>query len=458
MRHVLVSRCLLVVALCGLVSLHAAAADAGRKMQVATCCVDVTPPLGFPSYPSNKPLETVETPLLAKGIVLDDGRQRVVLCAVDWCGLCASAHGLFRKSIADAAQTDVSNVAVHTVHQHTAPYIPTGSLEVRDRAGNPPDEADPPVLRQVAERLGAAARESLGQFQPFNAIGTGQAKVDRVASARRILTPDGKICTRWSACTDPDLRAEPEGRIDPMLKTITLAQDDKPLVRIHFYATHPQSFYGDARVCYDVPGFARERLEEKEKVFQIYFTGCAGDVVMGKYNDRSPEARTQLTDRLYAGMEASVAATQMAPVDGFTWRAMPVTLPLKDEPGYDVAKNRALMEDAKTSDKDWMQAARRIVLAEWFKQPIELGLLRIGPADLVYLPGESVIEFQLFTQTQHPNRFTAVAAYGDLATGYICEEKDFAEGGYEPSASHVVPKSEGILKDAIRKLLEDSKQ
>lgn len=261
-----------------------------------------------------------------------------------------------------------------------------------------------------------------------------------------------------AACTDPDLRAEPEGRIDPMLKTITLAQDDKPLARIHFYTTHPQSFYGDARVCYDVPGFARQRLEEKEKVFQIYFTGCAGDVVMGKYNDRSPEARTQLTDRLYAGMEASVASTKTRPVDSFLWHTQPVVLPLKEEPGYDVAENRALMEKSETSDKDWVQAARRIVLADWLKQPIELGLLRIGPVDVVYLPGESVIEFQLFTQSQHADRFTAVAAYGDLATGYICEEKDFDQGGYEPSASHVMPKSESILKEAIRKLLEDSKQ
>ena len=60
----------------------------------------------------------------------------------------------------------------------------------------------------------------------------------------------------------------------------------------------------------------------------------------------------------------------------------------------------------------------------------------------------------MFTQAQHPDRFTAVAAYGDLATGYICEETGFAEGGYEPSASHLAPKSEGIFKEAIRKLLQ----
>jgi hypothetical protein len=59
-------------------------------------------------------------------------------------------------------------------------------------------------------------------------------------------------------------------------------------INIHYDATHLQGFYGDARVCFDVPGFARERLQEKEPVFQVYFTGCAGDVVMGKCNDGTP--------------------------------------------------------------------------------------------------------------------------------------------------------------------------
>ncbi len=264
MRHPVFLAWLFAVAACCLDAPNVDAGDDG-KLRVATFLADVTPPLGSPTY-GGKPLETVETPLLAKGIILDDGRQRYVLCAIDWCGLCGPAHMLFRDKIAAGAETDVSNVAVHTVHQHTAPYIPIGSLKIRDKAGNPPKGVDPPVVHQIADRLGEAVKSALDQFQQFDSIGTGQAKVDRVASARRILTSDGKIRTRWSACTDPELRAEPEGYIDPMLKTVTLAQGDKPLVRIHYYATHPQSYYGDARVCYDVPGFARQRLEAKEKV------------------------------------------------------------------------------------------------------------------------------------------------------------------------------------------------
>ena len=453
MRYLAVGGCLLVTAISGPLASDAAAGEISQ-LRVATFCSDATQPLGSPTYPSGKPLETVETPLLAKGIVLDDGQQRIVLCAIDWCGLCGPAHSLVRQKLAAAADTDVSHVTVHTVHQHTAPYVPIDSLEPQDQTGKTAADAVGPVVQQMAERLSAAVKKSLAQLQPFNAIGVGQAKVDRVASARRILTNGGTIRTRWSACKEPDLRAEPEGRIDPMLKTITLARDEKPLVRIHYYATHPQSFYGDARVCFDVPGFARERLQEKEQVFQVYFTGCAGDVVMGKYNDGTPQARSELSDRLYAGMEASVAATRLVPVDRIVWRTLPVVFPLKNEAEYDMAKNRAVVEAAGTPDQERTQATQRLAVAEWISQPLSLSLLRLGPVDLVHLPGESMIEYQLFAQQQKPDRFVVVAAYGDLATGYICTEQAFSQGGYEPGASHVAPRSEGILKEAICKLLE----
>ncbi len=49
----------------------------------------------------------------------------------------------------------------------------------------------------------------------------------------------------------------------------------------------------------------------------------------------------------------------------------------------------------------------------------------------------------------------AVAAYGDLGSGYLCTEAAFQEGGYEPTASHVAPQAEKVLKDAIRRLLAE---
>ena len=67
--------------------------------------------------------------------------------------------------------------------------------------------------------------------------------------------------------------------IDPWLRTITFYQEQLPLVRLHYYASHPQTRSGPV-VSSDVPGIAREQFEAEEDVPQIYFTGCGGNVAM----------------------------------------------------------------------------------------------------------------------------------------------------------------------------------
>ncbi|MHC4398795.1 MAG: hypothetical protein ACYTG0_03855 [Planctomycetota bacterium] len=430
------------------------AADPAGGLRLATFSCDVTPPPDGHPLIWITPVKTVETPLLAKGIVLDDGRGRYVVCAVDWCGLCNSSYELFRGKIAAAADTPANHVAVHCVHQHTAPYTDGDAQRLLDQHPSPPRYVDFQFLDDVTDRLAGRVREALDSFEPLDRVGRGEARVERVASTRRIPVAEGKIRSRMSSCTDPELRAMTEGTIDPMIKTVTLARGENPLVRMHYYATHPQSFYGGPRACSDVPGFARERLEKKENVFQIYFTGCSGDVAMGKYNDRTPRARDELTERLYAGMEAAVAATRLKPAAAIRWHTLRLALPARTDPGHTPDDNRARMTDAGSNAVARIRAATRLAYAERSERPIDLSALEIGDVCLLHLPGECMVEFQLFAQRIRPDRFVAVAAYGDLGPGYICTEQSFSEGGYEPSASRVAPHSEGLLKAAIGQLLE----
>ena len=90
------------------------------------------------------------------------------------------------------------------------------------------------------------------------------------------------------------------------------------------------------------------------------------------------------------------------------------------------------------------------------KDTVQVSCLRLGPASILHLPGEAVVEYQLDAQRLHPSRFLAVAAYGDYGTGYICLEKHYAQGGYEasPRASRVSPQTEHVLKAAIQRVLE----
>ncbi len=456
MRKVLLQLAWATMTIVGIWSPRCAAEAA--ELRVATFCCDVTPPLGFLAYPPTfKPLEKIEHPLLAKGIVLADGERRYVLCAIDWCALCNSTYDLFRRKVAEGAGTDPARVAVHTIHQHTAPLADNDAYQLLLQAKDPPACPDLKFFEDMAVRLGASVKESLGRLQPFDRIGTGESKVDRVASTRRIIDKDGKVHRpRWSLVTGRDLplRDEPEGLIDPMLKTITLAQGDKPLVRLHYYASHPQSFYHDPRVTYDFPGMAREALEQKEGVFQVYFTGCAGDVLVGKYNDGTPAIRDEFAQRLLAGMAGAIDATRFAPAESIQLRSRDVKLPLYAGPQRTVAENRARMADLKLTAGSRLElGAMLVAFADRIDRPLALSGLQIGRVHILALPGECLVEYQLFAQRSAPGDFVAVAAYADLGPGYICTDKAFEEGGYEPTDTAVGPGSERLLKAAIVELL-----
>jgi hypothetical protein len=290
-------------------------------------------------------------------------------------------------------------------------------------------------------------------LQPFDRIGAGEGKVEGVASNRRIIDTDGKLLQRWSYVEDPALREAPEGSIDPMLKTVTLAQGEKPLVRLHYYACHPQTYFRDPRVSYDFPGIARETLEQKENVFQIYFTGCCGDITVGKYNDATPAGREKLAQRLLAGMEAAIAATRLAPAEPIQWRTAEMRLPLPRDAAEMAAKYRAQMNEVKLSAEWRLYAATDAIYIDRIAQPLPSSSLQMGRVHILNLPGECLLDFQLFAQRAAPEQFVAVAICGDYGPGYICTDKALAEGGYEASYETTAPGSEAIVNATIVKLL-----
>lgn len=449
-RTLLLAICLAGTWTCGPWPLDTRGAEPAT-LRLATFQSDATLPIGDLLY--DEPLKTVEHPLLAKGVVLDDGAKRCVLCAVDWCTMDNATHAIFQGKIAAAAGTEPSRVAVHCVHQHTAPTFDASAEQILQQQKPPVPHRNLKSLDEITDRLADAVRKSLAQLEPFDAIGLGQAKVDRVASMRRVFTPEGKLLTRWSACRDPNLRAMPEGNIDPLLRTVTFARGGKALVRLHYYATHPQTYYLDGRASYDFPGMARQRLQEEEGVFQIYFTGCGGDVTAGKYNEGTPQARAELAERLYQAMKASVGSTRFTPVSKIDWRVELVRLKARTDGGRDPDKIRAKLADPNQKPEARADAASNLASHERLQEPIALTLLEIGPARILHLPGEPMVAYQHFACGLLPGQFVAVAGYGLGTPGYVCTERAFQEGGYEPSASAIVPESERVLQAAIRRLL-----
>jgi hypothetical protein len=430
-------------------------------LHLATFTANVTPPIGHPLCGGwIEPVRAVDDPLRALGVVLLGMGRPVVLCAVDWVALRNDANLAWRQALAKAAHTVADNVAVQCVHPHNAPFADTEAERLLEAVKDAPRSLDLKFFDQAVHRTAEAVKASLARAVPFTHIGTGQAKVDRVASNRRVIGPDGKVkYWRASATRDPKARAEPEGLIDPWLKTLSFWDGAKPLAALHYYATHPMSYYGDGRVTSDFCGLARQKRQEDDaKVLQVYFTGCAGNIAAGKYNDGAKANRPLLRDRIYAAMTAAWKATQRHAVKGWEWRTEMVKLPPRAEKSFSLAEGRKVLEDPKQPKGRRGNATFQIAWLKRIDRPIELSYLNFGKAQVLHLPGEPFVEYQLKAQDLRKDDFVCVAGYGDGGPGYIPTAPAYLQGGYETTVALAGPKSEAILQRAMAKLLHTRQQ
>src|SRR5581483_3634179 len=126
---------------------------------------------------------------------------------------------------------------------------------------------------------------------------------------------------------DPLSSEASEGEIDPYLKTISFWRDDRPLVALSAYSTHPMSHYGRGAVSADFVGLARRRrAQDDSRLAQIYVTGCSGDVTAGKYNDGTAPMREVLADRIYQAMKQAWEGTERFPLERVKLRSAPLDL------------------------------------------------------------------------------------------------------------------------------------
>lgn len=426
------------------------------QLKVGVFDVDATPPVG--SALMYDTMTESSAPLRAKGIVLTGAEQPIVLCAVDWIGIANEGQDEWRKALAEAAQTEVERVTVTTLHQHDAPMCDFLANRILAEHGLDHELFDTRFARRVIAETAGAVERALVRAREVSHLGLGMAQVEKVASNRRIMGADGKVrSVRWTACREAELREEPAGTIDPMLRMISFWSGEEPLAVLTYYATHPQSYYRTGNANPDFPGMARMIRQHTLEVPHIHFNGAGGNIGAGKWNDGSPENRGQLAWRLAEGMRAAWENTEKRPIRGedVSWRMESVRLPPRSS--LEAASAKRILEDETASVGEKKSAAMRLAWLERCAagKGIDIPMLQLGPARVLHLPGEPAVEYQLAAQGMRPDLFVAVAGYTDYGPGYICLEEHYSQGGYEDSerASRVDPDVEAELDGAMRRLL-----
>lgn len=429
------------------------------EFHIAPFSADVTIPIGHRCMgvlPTKS--KTIEDPLHAHGFTLQNRMQKpIVLLALDWCEVRNGAYDEWRDALAAAAGTDRQRVLVFALHQHDAPVTDSGAQNWLDEVGLSGELYDRAFHRECIERVCEALRDSLDEPKSVTHIGLGAAQVNGVASSRRVVHPDGSVrFDRYSSSGANVFHAgAPEGEIDPLLRTISFWNGDRPLLALHSYATHPMSYYGRGGVSADFVGLARRlRQRDQPDVMQIYASGCSGDVTAGKYNDGSPQMRPLLASRLHQAMRNAWDATRKHALKHVDFRSAELQLPFHEGDEFRREHLLAELRNEKLKTEKRILAAMSLSSLDRVErgQPIDLPCIDFGPAQILLFPGEAFVGYQLKAQQLSPDTFVMSIGYGESWPGYIPTKAAF-DDGFGHGWRWVARGSEARILEALHKVL-----
>ena len=389
-------------------------------------------------------------------------QQAIVLCSIDWSEIRNETYDLWRDALAEAAGTTRERVLISAIHQHDTPLGDLGAERILRSLDSPHQVIDPAFHKAALANVVNALKESLPSAEPVTHIGFGQGEVEKIASNRRYELADGTPkFNRGSACKNIAARHAPEGTVDPFLKSLSFWNGAREVAVYSVYATHPMSYYGTRKVNFDFPGLARSRRQsETPDTLQIYASGCSGNVTAGKYNDGAHENRQILADRLHAGMKAAAEATEREKLRSVIFQNERLALAPRKSAGFtkaDLEKRIRENEDARSHLMASLGLSRlERVEREGNEIDVPSVSFNEGAAQIILLPGEIYIEYQLAAQELSPDRFIMTVGYGESAPGYIPTEKHWAENDSNLSdwcwvTEGLEPQILGTLKKLILK-------
>jgi hypothetical protein len=433
---------------------------APRSAKIGHFQIDATIPIGHRCMGVLPQKSTsVADRLELHGFVLLGNDLPIVVVAIDWCEIRNTSYDEWRRRLARVAGTVPQRVLVSSLHQHDAPVVDARAQDLLDEVGLAGELFDRKFHEDVLQRAEGALQQAIEEARGVTHVGYAESAVREVASNRRVVDEAGRVrfARGSSSGREAFFRETDVGLIDPLLRTISFWNGDQCLVEYHAYATHPMSYYGRGEVTSDFVGLARKRLARLDRsIHPIYASGCSGDVTAGKYNDGTPQAREDLTQKMYDAMYANrVGVKKRAVTQGWEFRCAALELEYTRASSLQrEAMDRELRDVNLPTEKRILAA---MGLASWDqvvekRQSIDLPCVDFGNARLVLFPGETFVGYQRLAQEISGGVPVIPVGYGESWTGYVPTDSAFADG-FDESWLWVAPGAQNRIDRVLRALL-----
>jgi hypothetical protein len=155
-------------------------------------------------------------------------------------------------------------------------------------------------------------------------------------------------------------------------------------------------------------------------------------------------------------MLAAWNSTKRHPLNKIDFRCVPMKLQPRHTPGYNVEDFRRTLADSTETAHARFNAALGL---SWRQRTdsghhIDVPIIDFGVAQIVLMPAETFVQYQLWAQAMRPDSFVMTLGYGECAPGYIPTAQAVSEG-YDDSYSWIAfPECEETMRQALKAALK----
>jgi len=404
----------------------------------------------------------VHDPLWARALVLDDGKCRVAVVALDICDLSEQVVARVREAASSRSGISPEGLLIAATHTHSGPREPGEDASDDETAywAALPNK----VIGAIGEAISAIEPALIGTASGWSAVGMN----------RRQRLCGGGV---W-------LGRNPLGPFDTEVGVIRVDRHDgTPLAGILNYACHGVCLADhNYLISADYPGYAVHFLEERlgGGATGIFLNGACGDIDPREYwegygfasSSGFPQAERSGRDLAERAMKVWDSAEM---TDNVTLRVASRQVDFRTNPERAAAAVEAALNSVEEAMAPPRKAWSPYVTWQgrpdptWARKHLEIlrnasaGPVRgdvqaisAGPVTLLGWPGEVFCELGMQVKRASPLPSTYIVGYANGSIGYVPTPEEFPLGGYEvDSAIHLDDNAGTALVEQSLSLLEE---
>ena len=431
--------------LASLILLVAVAPVRAGDLKAGAFAMDVTPtqfPVSVNGNFSDKKVSSVNDPLHARCLVLDDGTTKLAIVVVDSCMIPRELMDAAKALAAKTTGIPAANILISATHTHTAPTL----------GGVFQSEPEKEYIAFLTQKIADGIETAHKNRAPAKLAWGVAEEPNQVFNRRWKMKPGVKNLDPFGGDTDqvrmnpPWMSAdllEPAGPTDPRVTVLSVrTADDKPLALFANYSLH---YVGDLpALSADYFGVFADSVAAKLKAgpgfMAMLSNGTSGDVNNINFKAEATKTKPGERCRLVADAVATAAVKALEKAEyraNVTLKAVTkeIELGVRKPTAAEVKRAEGILEKAKGRElkgADEVYARETVQMAKYPDTvKVQLQVMVVGETAVVAIPCEVFTEIGLAIKKAGPFKTTCVVSLANGYFGYLPTPAQHALGGYE---------------------------